>query len=70
MLGRDMDDDERLDFSFFMDAEGTKPVNGTDSECARFQYTASPDASGATLKANQCYKTSMPVTCLNMWRVS
>lgn len=71
MLGRDMEENERLDFSFFENPEDTRPTaNGTDAACARFQYAASPDASGATLKANQCYKTSMPVTCVNMWKTS
>lgn len=71
ILGRDMEADERLDFSFFENPEGIAPTaNGTDAECARFQYRASPDASGAMLVANKCYKTSMPVTCVNMWKAS
>lgn len=71
MLGRDMEADERLDFSFFNNPVTTAPdKNGTDGACARFQYTASPDASGMTLKANTCYKVDVPVTCVSMWKAS
>ena len=68
-LNRDLEANEQLDLSFFQDAQGNSH-DGVDKECALFQYTASPDSTGATLKGNQCYEPSVPVTCMNLWKTS
>lgn len=68
MLGRDMKVDEFLDMTFFVDDKGSKPADGTDAACGRFQYRASPDEEENPLMGGVCYTPSVPVTCIRMWK--